>query len=62
MKNKITIKNIDYKDIDTIKKFTNANARILGRKKTNLSATQQRSLAVAIKRARFMGLLSYIAR
>jgi small subunit ribosomal protein S18 len=56
------VKNIDYKDVDTLKMFINPNARILGRKKTNMKATQQRELASAIKRARFMGLLPYIAR
>jgi small subunit ribosomal protein S18 len=62
MKKIETVKNIDYKDVDTLKKFINPNARILGRKKTNMKATQQRELASAIKRARFMGLLPYIAR
>ncbi len=62
MKTTAVIKNIDYKDVDTLKKFINPNARILGRKKTNMKATQQRDLAAAIKRARFMGLLPYIAR
>jgi small subunit ribosomal protein S18 len=61
MKNRIIIKNIDYKDVDTIKKFINPNARILGRRKTNMSATDQKNLNRAIKRARFMGLLPYIA-
>lgn len=56
------IKNIDYKDVDTLKKFVNPNARILSRKKTNMKASKQRELAAAIKRARFMGLLPYIAR
>jgi small subunit ribosomal protein S18 len=59
---KVVLKNIDYKDIDTLKKFINPNARILGRKKTNLSAMQQKSLASAIKRSRYMGLLPYVAR
>lgn len=62
MKTTAVIKNIDYKDVDTLKKFINPNARILGRKKTNMKAAQQRDLAAAIKRARFMGLLPYIAR
>lgn len=62
MKNKIVIKSIDYKDIDTLKKHINSNARILGRRKTSLSANQQKTLAASIKRARFMGLLPYIAR
>lgn len=56
------IKNIDYKDIDTLKKFLNPNARILSHKKTGLSAKQQREVAASIKRARFIGLLPYVAR
>lgn len=62
MKNTIKLKFIDYKDIDTLKKFINNNGRILNRRKNNLSAMQQREIGNAIKRARFMGLLPYIAR
>jgi len=53
---------IDYKSIDLLQKFVNPNGRILNRRKTNLSAKNQRALANAIKRARFMGLMPYIAR
>ncbi len=53
---------IDYKAIDTLQKFINPNGRILNRRKTNLSAKSQRALANAIKRARFMGLMPYVAR
>ncbi len=53
---------IDYKAIDVLSKFINPNGRILGRRKTNLSAKNQRSLANSIKRARFMGLMPYIAK
>jgi small subunit ribosomal protein S18 len=56
------IKHIDYKDIETLRKFINSQARILPRKRTGLSAKQQHELARAIKRARFMGLLPYVAR
>ncbi len=56
------IKHIDYKDTELLKKFINPHARILSKKRTALSATNQRSLANAIKRARFMGLLPYVAR
>ncbi|MDQ5957506.1 MAG: small subunit ribosomal protein [Patescibacteria group bacterium] len=62
MKNKQVLKNIDYKDIDTLKKFINNNGRILSRRKNSLSATQQKEMAQAIKRARFMGLIPYIAK
>lgn len=56
------IKHIDYKDIDILKKFMNPNARIVARKRTGVTAKNQRKLAEAIKRARFMGLLPFIAK
>ncbi|HVY35784.1 MAG TPA: 30S ribosomal protein S18 [Candidatus Paceibacterota bacterium] len=59
--NSNNIRFIDYKDIENLKRFLNPNGRILSRKRTGLTAKNQRSLAEAIKRARFMGLLPYIA-
>jgi small subunit ribosomal protein S18 len=52
---------VDYKDIKNLKRFTNPYGRILSRKRTGLTAANQRRLAQAIKRARFMGLLPYVA-
>jgi small subunit ribosomal protein S18 len=57
-----SIKHIDYKDVDILKKFINPYGRILSRKRTGLSAKHQRALALSIKHSRFMGLLPYIAR
>ena len=56
------ITHIDYKDIELLKRFLNPHARMLSRKRTGLSAKNQRSLAEAVKRARFMALLPYIER
>jgi len=56
------IKHIDYKDIDLLKKFLNPNGRIMGRKRTGVSAKNQRKLDLAVKRARFMALLPFVAR
>jgi small subunit ribosomal protein S18 len=53
---------VDYKDVETLKKFLTPHARIQGKKRTSAPAKNQRSLAMAIKRARFMGLLPYISR
>ena len=53
------IGHIDYKDTEVLKKFLNPHARILSRKKTNLTAKNQRKLAQAIKRARYMALIPY---
>lgn len=55
------IKYIDYKDTEVLKKFLNPHGRILSRKRTGIAAKYQRQLAVAVKRARFMGLLPYVA-
>ena len=52
---------IDYKDTETLKKLISNNGKILARKRTSASAKEQRMLAQAIKRARFIGLLPYVA-
>lgn len=56
------IKHIDYKDVELLKKFLNPHGRIQAGKRTGVSAKYQRQLAMAVKRARFMGLLPYVAR
>jgi len=56
------IKFIDYKDIDILKKFLAPNARMIGRRRSGLSASNQRKLTTAVKRARFMGLLPFVAK
>ncbi|PIQ92350.1 MAG: 30S ribosomal protein S18 [Parcubacteria group bacterium CG11_big_fil_rev_8_21_14_0_20_39_22] len=59
---KNNIEHIDYKDIEVLKKFINPHGRILSRKRTGVATKNQRKLSLAIKRARFMGLLPFIAR
>ncbi|MEK7152282.1 MAG: 30S ribosomal protein S18 [Patescibacteria group bacterium] len=56
------IKYIDYKNTETLKKFLNPHARLLAGKRTGVCAKHQRKLAVAVKRARFMGLLPYVSQ
>ncbi|MDP6387934.1 MAG: 30S ribosomal protein S18 [Candidatus Pacebacteria bacterium] len=56
------IKYIDYKDVELLKRFLKSHGRITQRKVAGITAEDQRKLAVAIKRARFMGLLPYIIR
>ena len=51
---------IDYKDTESLKKMISANGKILSRKRTGVNAMEQRMLARAIKRARYMSLLPYI--
>jgi small subunit ribosomal protein S18 len=56
------LKHVDYKDVELLKKFLAPNARLLSRRKTNLTAKNQRKMEEAVKRARFMGLLPFIAK
>lgn len=58
-KNKI--ETIDYKDTELLKKFISANGKIIPRRVTGTCAKYQRMLATAIKRARQMALLPYVA-
>ena len=58
-KNNITY--IDYKDVELLKRFISANGKIIPRRVTGTSAKYQRQLAAAIKRARQMALMPYVA-
>jgi small subunit ribosomal protein S18 len=50
---------VDYKDVELLSKLVNRHGRIVGRRKTGCSAVSQHAVTQAIKRARFMALLSY---
>ncbi len=52
---------VDYKDLDLLSKITNRHGRIVGRRKTGCVAVSQHAVTKAIKRARFMALLPYVA-
>jgi len=52
---------IDYKDVAYLKQFTNAHAKMLSKRRTGMPALKQREIANAIKRARYMALLPYVA-
>ena len=56
------IKHVDYKDVDVLKKFLGPTAKIQSRRRTGLSSGNQRKVALAVKRARFMGLIPYIQK
>ena len=55
------IKYIDYKDPEFLKKFLNEQGKILPRRITGTSLKYQRRVAQAIKRARQLALLPYVA-
>lgn len=52
---------VDYKNVKYLKQALNPHGRIVGKRKTKVPAGHQRAIAMAVKRARFMALLPYIA-
>ena len=52
---------VDYKDVAYLKQFINPHAKILAKKRTGIPAGKQREITQAIKRARYMALLPYVA-
>jgi small subunit ribosomal protein S18 len=55
------ITNIDFKDVELLKRFVSERGKILPRRVTGTSAKYQRKLTIAIKRSRQMALLPYVA-
>ncbi len=48
---------VDYKDVNTLRKLTTLHGKIFSRKRSGNCATHQRQLKIAEKRARFLSLL-----
>ncbi len=59
---KAGIQYIDYKDVEVLKHFINDQGKILPRRVTGTSSKYQRQLSRAVKRARHLGLLPYVAQ
>ena len=53
---------INYKDSESLKRFMSSQGKIYPRKKTGLCARNQRALATAVKRARYLALVPYTNR
>jgi small subunit ribosomal protein S18 len=56
------LNDIDYKEVDLLRRFVSSQAKIIDPKHTGICAKHQRKLAQAIKRARFMALLPYVRK
>ena len=52
-------KKIDYKDVETLKKYTTERGKILPRRVTGTCAMHQRAVTSAIKRARVVALMPF---
>lgn len=56
------LKEIDYKDVILLRKYINTVGKILPPKRTGSCSKHQRMVAQAIKRARTMSLLPFVAK
>ena len=52
----------NYKEIETLKQFITPRKKIVGRSKTGVCRKHQKGLAIAIKRARHLALLPFVAK
>ncbi|MEO8092801.1 MAG: 30S ribosomal protein S18 [bacterium] len=57
---RITVEEIDYKDLATLRRFISDRGKIRSRRVTGLSRRHQQQLALAVKRAREIALLPYV--
>lgn len=53
---------VDYKDVQTLRRFVSSYMKIAPRRRSGLCATHQRKAARAIKQARIAGLLSFVSK
>ena len=53
------IKEIDYKDLETLKAYISETGKIVPSRITGTKAKYQRQLATAVKRARYLALIPY---
>ncbi len=56
------IMHVDYKDVQTLRRFISSYGKIAPRRRNGLCATHQRKMGSAIKVARIMALLPFVVR
>lgn len=54
------VREIDYKDVNLLRRFINYYGKILPKKRTGTCSRHQRQLATVIKRARVMAILPFV--
>ena len=57
---RINVETIDYKDLNTLRRFISDRGKTRSRRVTGLSRRHQQQLALAVKRARELALLPYV--
>ena len=50
---------VDYKEIELLRKFLTSSSKVMSRRRAGTSAQEQKALKLAVKRARFLGLIAY---
>ncbi len=56
------IEQVDYKSVRTLHRLSTPQGKLFSRKRSGTCAAHQRQVKRAVKRARFMALLSYVGR
>lgn len=56
------IKDVDFKDVQTLRRFTSSYMKIAPRRRSGLCAFHQRKVAKAIKQARIAGLIAFVPK
>ncbi|MEI7741686.1 MAG: 30S ribosomal protein S18 [bacterium] len=56
---RMNIKHVDYKDVDTLRRYMSSFGKIVARKRSGVCSSHQRMLSTGVKRARFMSLVPY---
>jgi small subunit ribosomal protein S18 len=54
------IRDVDYKDLDALRRMTTQQGKLYGRKRSGHCAKHQRRAMRAVKQARYLGVLPYI--
>jgi small subunit ribosomal protein S18 len=57
---RITVDNIDYKDLTTLRRFISDRGKVRSRRVTGLSRRHQQQLGLAVRRARELAMLPYV--
>jgi len=57
---RLNVESIDYKDLNTMRRFLSDRGKLRSRRVTGLSRRHQAQLAVAVKRARELALFPYV--
>ena len=52
---------VDYKELELLRKFLTTSSKMMSRRRAGTNSQEQRALKQAVKRARFMGLIPYVA-